>query len=160
MDHPNFSSRYYFDANALFKYYKDEPGSLQIRRLVAGSSPILVSHLTLLECFGVIMKYRRDRILKTKQVNALFLRLGKDARSNAGSHPFEIVRLPDEAFKLAETVLFHYAAQFAISSNDALHLAIVQKLPAKPILVTSDKAMKKVCERMQISFFDPLIDNE
>jgi len=40
--------RYYFDANALVKCYKNERSSLEIRRLVSSAvSPILVSELTL-----------------------------------------------------------------------------------------------------------------
>jgi len=36
--------QYYFDANALFKYYQDEKGDLKIRRLVANAKkPVLVS---------------------------------------------------------------------------------------------------------------------
>jgi len=36
--------QYYFDANALFKYYQDEKGSLNIRRLVSNvSHPIFIA---------------------------------------------------------------------------------------------------------------------
>ena len=55
-------SQYYFDANALFKYYQNEKGSLRIRRLVARTPhPILVSELTLLECFGIAVKRHRQK---------------------------------------------------------------------------------------------------
>jgi PIN domain nuclease of toxin-antitoxin system len=50
------TQKYYFDANALLKYYQDEQGSLQIHRLVSNEKPILVSPLTLVECVGVLMK--------------------------------------------------------------------------------------------------------
>jgi hypothetical protein len=47
-------------------------------------------------------------------------------------------------------------AKFAIGSNDALHLAIVKKLPLdKVIMVTSDQSLQKVCEQTQVPFYDP-----
>jgi predicted nucleic acid-binding protein len=46
--------RYYFDANALIKYYTKEPGSLQISRLVSNAKPILISPLTLIESINVL----------------------------------------------------------------------------------------------------------
>jgi predicted nucleic acid-binding protein len=49
--------RYYFDANALVKYYREEQGSLQIKRLVSNSKPILISPLTLVECVSVFMNF-------------------------------------------------------------------------------------------------------
>jgi hypothetical protein len=48
-----------------------------------------------------------------------------------------------------------HAHTFAIGSNDALHLAILQQLPFKAVMVTSDHSMQQVCERLQIPFYDP-----
>ncbi len=75
--------RYYFDANALFKYYQYEKGHLKIRRLVAlAPTPVLVSQLTLLECFGVAVKRYRKKLLKQKEVKKMFKHLRKDAKSS------------------------------------------------------------------------------
>jgi len=67
-----------------------------------------------------------------------------------------MVAMPDNANRLAEIILLEHV-QFAISANDALHLAIVQSLPSQPatIMVTSDHSLQKVCERTQTSFYDP-----
>ena len=66
-----------------------------------------------------------------------------------------MVELPDNVFRLAETILLEHA-KFAISSNDALHLAIVKKLPLdKVIMVTSDQSLQNVCEPAQVPFYDP-----
>jgi predicted nucleic acid-binding protein len=146
---------YYFDANALFKYYKDEKGSLQIRRLVAMYRPILVSNLTLLECCSTVMKYRREGKLKQRNVNRFFERLRKDTSDNTTSRPFLIISISEESFKQAQNLLFLYAGKYSIGSNDALHLVIVQKLSSQPILVTSDGAFQRVCERNQMTFYDP-----
>lgn len=78
------ASRYYFDANALFKFYQNEVGSLKIRRLVARvESPILLSPLTVLECFGIAVKRHRQRQFRTGQVKQMFKHFQKDVRSFA-----------------------------------------------------------------------------
>jgi hypothetical protein len=54
-----------------------------LRRLVSKASPpIIVSSLTLLECFGVVMEHYRKGKLKKKQVNDLYQRLDKDIGEN------------------------------------------------------------------------------
>lgn len=59
--------QYYFDANALFKYYRDEKGSLNIKRLVSmQSNPILVSSLTSLG--NRLQIYSRTTILCSKSL--------------------------------------------------------------------------------------------
>jgi len=151
-------ARYYFDTNALLKYYNDEKGRLPIRRLVANSpQPILVSPLTLLECHGVLMKSFRQRVLKRQKLNTLVDLLRRNTGVNHTNRPFQLVPLPADAFRLAENILLQHAATFDIGSNDALHLAIVKQLPLTPgpILVTSDHSMQKIGERLGIAIYDP-----
>ncbi|HDN26636.1 MAG TPA: PIN domain-containing protein [Thioploca sp.] len=153
--------QYYFDANALFKYYHDEKGDLKIRRLVANAQkPVLVSSLTLLEYFNVVMQYRRKNIFKNRHINTIFNHLIKDARFNATNRPFQIIPVSDEVFSVAQTILFHHARTFQIGTYDALHLAIFKNLSVEPspILVTSDQSMQKVCEQLSIPFYDPEIE--
>ena len=65
---PSSETRYYFDTNALWKYYKaneNEKGILNIRRLVANSPhPILISPLTLLEFIDILTKNVRQKNIK------------------------------------------------------------------------------------------------
>jgi predicted nucleic acid-binding protein len=159
----NLEQNHYFDTNALFKYYHNEKGSLRIRRLVSNAShPIIVSSLTVLECFGVIMEYYRRGNLKKKHVNDLYQRLDKDMGKNKDTNrPFQIIEMPDGVFQLAKNILFQYAYSFRVESNDALHLAIVKKLQTESssiTMITSDKSMQKVCEHLGIPFFNPEIE--
>ncbi len=158
MNEPN----HYFDTNALVKYYHDEKGSLNVRRLVSkATKPVIVSSLTYLECFGVVMAHYRQGKLKRKEVNALYIRLDKDVGENQGTNrPFQLVRVPDGAFQFAKNILFQHADHFRVETTDALHLAIVKKLeiPSPVIMVTSDRSMQKVCERISIPFYDPETD--
>jgi predicted nucleic acid-binding protein len=162
------ATRFYFDTNAFLKYYcplwrREEEGVLQIRRLVSNSPhPILISPLTSLEFVNKVIYFYHCNTLKNRNILKTIIHARQHIGANGETKPFVMIDMPGESkdvFRLAEQILLDHS-DFAMGPNDALHLAIVQKLPAKPILVTSDKAMKKVCERMQISFFDPLIDNE
>ena len=157
--------RYYFDTNALLKYYnpwikhyQEEKGILQIRRLVSNShTAVLVSPLTTLEIVGKLTYFFRQNLLKRRNLYVITDHLKKDIGISTTNRPFEMVAMPKSAFRLAETILLENA-QFAISSNDALHLAIVKKLLDTPIMVTSDKSLQNVCERIQITFYDPEIE--
>jgi predicted nucleic acid-binding protein len=159
--------RYYFDTNALLKYYNpwikhyhEEEGILAIRRLVSNSpAPILVSPLTSLELIGKLTYFFRQKVLKRRNLHSITDHLKKDLGINTTIHPFEVVSMPEGVFRLAELILLKNA-QFAISSNDALHLAIVQKLSLQytPQMVTSDNSLQRVCDVMKITFYDPEIE--
>jgi len=155
--------RYYFDTNALLKYYnpllkhfQEEQGILRIRRLVANSDlPILISPMTSLELVGKVTAFFRQKLVQKKTLRTIITHLRKDIAINPTSRPFEMLECPDNVFRLAETILLEHA-KFAIGSNDALHLAIVKKLQLyQPIMVTSDKSLQRVCESLQMSFYDP-----
>ncbi len=156
-------NRYYFDTNALLKYYnpllkqfQEEEGILRIRRLVSNSDiPILISPMTSLELVGKVTAFFRQHLVNKKTLRTITTHLRKDIGVNTTSRPFEMVELPENVFRLAETILLEQA-KFAISSNDALHLAIVKKLPyVKAIMVTSDHSLQRVCEQTQVPFYDP-----
>jgi hypothetical protein len=78
--------RYYFDTNALLKYYNpwikhfpEEKGILQIRRLVSNSlTPILVSPLTSLELIGKLTSFFRQNVLKRRTLHSITDHLKKD----------------------------------------------------------------------------------
>jgi predicted nucleic acid-binding protein len=156
-------SRYYFDANALLKYYhpllkhhREEMGILQIRRLVSRSVfPILISPMTSLEIIGKLTQFFRQGLIKRKNLNTIITLLKKETGTKKTIRPFEMLECPDNVYRLAETILLEHA-KFAIGSNDALHLAIVKKLPLyQPIMVTSEQSLQRVCESIQMSFYDP-----
>ena len=83
-------SNYYFDANALLKYYhpllkhhQDEKGILQIRRLVSNSpSPILISPITSLELIGKFTQFFRQGLIKRKRLHTVITLLKKETGTN------------------------------------------------------------------------------
>ncbi|RKZ40768.1 MAG: hypothetical protein DRR00_32235, partial [Candidatus Parabeggiatoa sp. nov. 3] len=104
--------RYYFDTNALLKYYnpllkhfQEEQGILRIRRLVANSDfPILISPITSLELVGKVTTFFRQKSIQRKTLRTIITHLRKDIGINPTSRPFEMVELPDNVFPLAETI--------------------------------------------------------
>ena len=153
---------YYFDTNALWKFYQDQPGDLNIRRLVSNvSTPILISPLTMLEFIGVLMKYFRQGYLKHKQVRAVTRRLRRDADPTRSNRPFKVVTIPENAFRSAEGALLQYGYQYNIQTNDSLHLAIVSRLNENDdvVLVTSDRSLQHTARREHISCYDPETGN-
>jgi hypothetical protein len=107
--------RYYFDTNALLKYYnpllkhfQEEQGILRIRRLVANSYlPILISPMTSLELVGKVTAFFRQKSVQKKTLRTIITHLRKDIGTNPTSRPFEMLELPDNVFRLAETILWN-----------------------------------------------------
>lgn len=151
--------KYYFDANALFKYYRNEEGSLNVRRLVSSAKPIYISPVTWLECQSILKKQQRQGKLKPRAVRQVWNRLRDDvSQSSATSRPFCELPMPGRCFRHAGSILLEYAGQFQFSANDALHLAIANLLPDKPIFVTSDQSLKNVGNNIGLSCYDPEIE--
>ena len=153
---------YYFDANALWKFYRDEQGDVNVRRLVARSSPqVLVSPLTMLEFFGVLMKYYRQRLIKRKQIHAIAKRLRRDSAIGNVHRPFRMVHIPAGSFRQAQSILLQEASEYNIQANDTLHLAIVLALNAADsvALVTSDGSLQHTARRRGIDWYDPETDS-
>lgn len=149
------NSRFYFDTAALWKFYRDEEGSLNIRRLVSSlSSPVFVSSLTALEFFSILMKYRRKGYLKQRTVRKFVRRMRRDI----GSRYFTPVPIREACFRRAERILLEHGHRDSIGSNDGLHLAIVEnaRLTFRNLtFVTSDRPLKNVCEKIGIPYYDP-----
>jgi len=145
--------RYYFDANALIKYYKSEEGSDQIVDLVKTMKPILISQLTFLETISVFIKFRRKKLIRKRQLDDIVKLLKQDIEYDEKISSFQMIAMPEGIFQLAESILLENA-DAAIQTNDALHLAIVKKQINQTIMVTSDGAMKNVCERIEIESYN------
>jgi len=151
---------YYFDTNALWKFYCDQKGDLNVRRLVARSpSQVLVSPLTVVEFVGVLMEYYRKRLLKRTQVNAIVKRLRRDVGKVNPHRPFRIVDVPAASFREAESILLLHAGDCAIQTIDALHLAIAIRLNVPPgapvVFVTSDHALQHVAQKRDLCCYNP-----
>ena len=150
------AKKYYFDANALFKYYRDEAGSTEVRRLVSSAKPIYISPVTWLECQSVLKKQQRQGKLKPRVVRQVWNRLRDDVSQSVTTlRPFCELPIPDGCFRQAGSILLEYAGQFQFGANDALHLAIASLLPDKPIFVTSDQSLKNVCNNIRLLCYDP-----
>jgi len=153
------SESFYFDTAALWKFYREEKGSLNIRRLVSKvSQPIILSPLTIIEFISVLMKCYRKGYFKKKGLRKVVKRLRRDAGPLSQTRPFAVLGFPQGSFKRAESILLEYANQNKINANDSLHLAVVLNLQSifpNITIITSDHAMKNVCEKTNIPSYDP-----
>ncbi|TGO03075.1 hypothetical protein PN36_13410 [Candidatus Thiomargarita nelsonii] len=102
------------------------------------------------------MKYHRKKELNKRKLQKIIKDIERNTTTEETTiRPFQLVAMPVEIFSLTKDILLQQANTFAISSNDALHLAILQQIPSKVVMVTSDVSMQKVCERLSIPFYDP-----
>ena len=141
---------YYFDTNALWKYYRDEPGSQNIRWLVAKETVVL-SPLTVLEFVGVLMKYYRKKELKKNEASVTYEKLKRDIGPD---RKFQLIPLPVDSFSSAESILIKLA-HCSIDSFDALHIAAALGMKDRPVMATSDKAMQHACAQLGLACYDP-----
>jgi predicted nucleic acid-binding protein len=152
--------RLYFDANALIKFYRDERGSQWLRRTVAQHQvPVLLSALTVVEFYGVLALAQRTGKLRPSKVRQIDQRLRRDVGVR-GYRPFQRIPVDEQAWSVARTILLNYGRTAGIGSKDSLHLATAHLLQRSPALsevriVTSDAAMKSVCEHLKLPSVDP-----
>lgn len=149
---------HYLDANALWKFYRDEIGDANIRALVADSpAQVLVSPLTMLEFIGVLMKYYRKQRIGRRHVNAIAKRLRRDCAAGKSHRPFKVTPMPDSCLREAEGILLQHGCKNDLQTNDALHLAIVATLcrEGPVILVTSDGPLQGAIQRRGMAWYDP-----
>ena len=153
------NKRYYFDTSAFLKFYKDEEGSLNIKRLVSRvSNPIILSSLTILELVSVLMKYYRKGYLNKKTIRSVVKRVRRDTGIKSTTRPFTMIAIPNNSFKRAESILIKYASQYNVGSNDVLHLAAVENAQLEfndVTFVTSDVSLQHVCNKIEILYYDP-----
>ena len=129
------NDRFYFDTAAVCKFYRDEEGSSNIRRLVSNlSDPILVSPLTLLEFVSVLMKDRRKRHLKQRTVRKLVKRIRRDTAGT--TRYFTVIPINEASFKRAEGILLEHGHQHSIRRN------------CKPFDLKDCKPMGEGCPQM------------
>lgn len=150
---------YYFDTNAFWKYYYDQKGALEIRRLVSSSGfQVFISQMTLLECLGVLMKYYRKKLIKRRELNSILKRIRRDVGTRNTHRPFSLILLSTKKFQVSEQILLNYADRHAIQTNDALHLAVALDIANNGneiIFVTSDNALYHVATSHTLSCFNP-----
>jgi predicted nucleic acid-binding protein len=158
MPSPTADAVCYLDTNALWKYYRDELGDLNVRRLVARvPRQVLISPLTILEFIGKLMKYCRKGQIKRSQVRAIAKRLRRDAALGNSHRPFRIVPIPQGAFREAQGILLEHGSRWDFGANDALHLGIVLRLVGEtpPVFVTCDGGLTLTAQRKLLSCYDP-----
>ncbi len=146
----SFDKRYYFDTNALIKYYafKDEKG-IEITQKIVDNFPVFISNLTSLEYFKKLMDFFRKKEINKSNLKKLTQRFYEDTENR-----FILIANPENIFFDAQQLILTYGKTNNISANDALHICIAKCIP-NGIIVTSDRVIKNICDKIQLATFDP-----
>ncbi|OQY45003.1 MAG: hypothetical protein B6242_11445 [Anaerolineaceae bacterium 4572_78] len=127
--------QYYFDTNALIKYFKIKPeeGLTNIARLVSKTTkPILISDWTVLEIVGFICKRYRQGKTKKRKARKVIERL----RSTTIPH-FRYFRISPDTIKLSESMVVKYGFHHELTIKDA------------------DGSLINICGKENIDVYDP-----
>lgn len=151
---------YYFDTNVLLEHYHSEKYQLQteIRRLSGDNSVVYISNLTYLELLGVLMRYHRDKKIRKKPLDRIIEQVERDVGTSS-RHRFQLVPAQEGIFHAARILMRTYGENYALGTNDALHIAMAKMIP-NAVMVTSDggrknRKMKGVCHSIGLEVLDP-----
>lgn len=161
----NTSMRYYFDTSALLKTTElmrfkqqlpPETGIEEAKKLVINHpKQLYLSKMTVLECYDVFRQAYRSEILgknkKTKFKNFNMIR----EPFERNIQQFQIMPICQEILDCAIEILLKHGDGNKIGSNDAIHLAFVLAQQPQMTMVTFDRAMKNVCDRLDIPVYFP-----
>ena len=107
----------YFDTSALVKRYVDEPGSLEIRRLLRARR-VMSSVLLRVEVLSALRRRRDEAVLSARAFARLLRRAGADDAS------WQLVPVSDEIVAVARSRVL----QQSLRTLDAIHLASAETL--------------------------------
>jgi predicted nucleic acid-binding protein len=107
----------YFDTSALVKRYVDEPGSLEIRRLLRARR-VMSSALLRVEVLSALRRRRDEAVLSTRAFARLLRRVEADDAS------WQLVPVSDEIVAAARIRVL----QQSVRTLDAIHLASAEAL--------------------------------
>jgi predicted nucleic acid-binding protein len=129
----------YLDTSALLPYYREEPCSASVEKLlVSQEEPVLVSMLTEVEVASALGRWVRTKELSEAQANRIENAFREDVRAGR----FARLELRPAHYERA----FHWllARKIALRVLDALHMACAEDRDAE--LVTADAAMLRAAK--------------
>jgi len=126
--------KYYFDTSALLPYYREEPASVQVQKLLAEvRPPVLLSTLTRIEMASAIARWARMKEINEAQATLIENTFYQDISQGY----FLIKPLAEIHYQQAEKWLC--ARKTALRTLDALHVSCCWGFQAA--LITCDHLM-------------------
>ncbi len=156
----NIDCLYYFDTNAMIKFYSGQNGTLYLRRLVSTCiiTP-MVSNLTLLELIGVLARFYRKKTIKKHQLLKAVKQIKRDCKYNKPNSKFNVSYIEPIDYFTAQSILLESGTVNSIQTNDALHLAfairIKKKVSQDTCMVTSDGPLILSSQKHNITILNP-----
>jgi len=131
--------RFYLDTSALLPYYREEPASEAVERLLGSlRPPVMVSDLTRVEFFSAVARWVRMGELEEWHADTLGNAFEKDIAAGLLS----VREVKPSHFRQAERWLSR--RRTALRTLDALHLACCWGYGAR--LITCDTRMHRAAE--------------
>ncbi|MDM8532515.1 type II toxin-antitoxin system VapC family toxin [Anaerolineales bacterium HSG25] len=163
------SSAYFFDANAIYKYYQDEAGSETVRQLVQDNPyRCFISEWSVVEFISIFRKYiQADGVKKAEQETRKnqFYGLYQRFQNDLQSRLFIIMPIPVQWRADMSGLIIRLAidpldvtARPSLKPPDALQFITFQQLCQtfpQTCMVTNDKPLTKVCKLEQLAALDP-----
>jgi predicted nucleic acid-binding protein len=111
----------FYDTSALAKYYRGEPGSVEVRRLIVDTDTHqVVSRLCITELHSVFAKKVRTGDMSPKQMRNLLNALRRDARNKL----FRILQLDLPHYRSADMLILTRGLARNLRTLDALQLSV------------------------------------
>lgn len=114
----------FLDTSALIKYFVEETGTEEIKRLIESETLLWVSELASVEGVSALAKKVRNREVSAGEFHGLLYELV----SFFDSGRCEIIPLDDEGKETARTILSDWALSHSLGSLDALQLAAAVRI--------------------------------
>jgi len=148
---------YFLDTSALTKYYHREIGTDVVESLFEGSSSILfISRLATLELQSVFARKVRTRELEEGAFHLLRKRLVADIVERK----LVVVRMTDDHYQAAQSLVLKHATVHSLRTLDALQLAVAVDLQMAGLLdhfVCSDIQLCRVAALEKLTVTNPEI---
>ncbi|GEM_PF-1973440 len=161
---------YFFDANAVYKYYQTEPGSEVVRQLVqANPYRCFISEWSAVEFISIFRRYiQADGVKKEEQEQrrVIFHAIYQQFQQDLQGRVFIAMSIPLQWRAQMSELIIHLidsievAKRPSLKAPDALQFITFRQLCqsfSQAKMVTSDGALFTVCQLEQLATLDPAL---
>jgi predicted nucleic acid-binding protein len=141
----------YFDSALVAKYYVNEPGREEIRRLARTSGIVLTSGIARAEVSAAFHRKFREGVIDREAFGALQGQFSHDL--NAGL--WRLVEPTEALLREVQTLYTRLAASVFLRSLDALHL-VTARSERFTRLYTNDRHLLTACTKVGMEGTNPL----
>lgn len=109
---------YFLDTSALVKIYHREAGTDTVLSLYCGNAELVISELSQVEFMSSVYRKYRERELTRAALHAVARKFEEDTRQR-----YTLLQFSSAVIEEANSLLFQFAEQHALKTQDSLQLA-------------------------------------